>query len=70
MSAEQEALLLAQLGPRDGLTVMLDGDSAGTSCTRDVTSRLISKIFIKVVALKEGEQPDKLDEEKLKKLLP
>jgi len=69
MSDEQEALILSLVGNHGRVTLMFDGDDSGRQCTREVTKRLIQKVYVKVVALKEGEQPDMLCEEEIKRLL-
>ncbi|MFC1888637.1 CHC2 zinc finger domain-containing protein [Thermodesulfobacteriota bacterium] len=69
MSKEQEELIIDHIGEDGRLTLMFDGDQAGQSCTKEVVERLIQKAHIKVINLKEGEQPDKLSKEEIQKHL-
>jgi len=69
ISEEQEDLILGRLASHGRLTLMFDGDEAGQVCTKQVTTRLIQRIHLKIVMLKEDEQPDTISQEKIKKLL-
>ena len=66
LSEHQEHLLV---NATDRLTLMFDGDEAGTKCLRDFYSRLGRRIFLKEVHLEDGEQPDGLTPERVKELL-
>ena len=48
MSNEQERLILETLGPEGKLTLMLDPDEAGQKAEKEIISKLIGKLFIKV----------------------
>ena len=69
LSPEQEVLILEKIGTRGRLTLMFDGDDAGQTCTKEVAARLIQKTHLKLIMLKEGDQPDSLTEEKIHSLL-
>jgi len=69
MSVEQEVLILEKIGIHGRLTLVFDGDDAGQTCTKEVAARLIQKIHLKLIMLKEGDQPDSLTEEKIHSLL-
>ena len=66
MSERQEALLVECF---DEVVIMLDGDEAGESATGEITKRLMRKLFVQVVDVPKGKQPDQLSSEKIQKLL-
>ena len=69
MSEEQEALILERVGKQGRVTLMFDGDEAGQTCTKEVTTRLIQKIHLRMIMLKEGQQPDNLTTMEIQDLL-
>lgn len=58
LSATQEELLVQHT---DRVVLMLDGDEAGRAATAMLLPRLSARIFVKVVQLPEGVQPDGLE---------
>ncbi len=66
LSDAQEALLVESF---DRVTLMLDGDAGGRSATTEIVGRLLRKVFIRVVDVPEGEQPDQLSSEQIQALL-
>lgn len=69
MSEEQEALIVKTVGSQGKVTLILDGDKAGREGSEDIIKRLISQVYLKAIFLKEGQEPDNLKEEEIKKLL-
>ncbi|MFX0108931.1 MAG: toprim domain-containing protein [Candidatus Hodarchaeota archaeon] len=67
MSDEQEHLLTEALSPDGKLTLMLDPDEPGIKATEEITARLITKFYIKVIDPEA--EPDELSKEKIKALL-
>ena len=59
MSPEQEELITEHFSY---VTVLMDGDDAGRKAQEDILRRLSMKIFVRLVELPEGIQPDKLTE--------
>jgi DNA primase len=51
MSAEQERLIVQMVGPRGRVLLALDGDEAGTKGSADAVSRLVSRVFVRTMAL-------------------
>ena len=66
MSEHQEALLVECF---DEVVIMLDGDKAGESATGEITKRLMRKLFVRVVDVPKGKQPDQLSSEEIQNLL-
>jgi DNA primase len=66
MSPEQEALVLSSASRA---TIFFDGDDAGRDCAEECLWRLVPGIFVRIVELNEGEEPDNLSQERLKMLL-
>ena len=66
MSSEQELLLL---GATDRVVLMFDGDPAGRECTHQIALNLVGKLFIRIVRLPDGKQPDSLTKEEISILL-
>ena len=49
---------------------MFDGDEAGRGCCADVLNRLLPQVYVKVVELPDGGQPDNLIQDaEIKELL-
>lgn len=69
MSEEQERLILGRVGQEGRLSLMFDGDEAGQTCAQDAVERLVQKVHVKVIKLKEGQQPNRLPKEAIQALL-
>jgi len=70
LSVEQEALLVAAVGPQGKVALMFDEDEAGWKGREDALSRLSSRVHVKVVGLgEEGTQPDGVSAETLARYL-
>jgi len=70
MSEAQEKLIIETLGKGSSKIILFfDGDEAGYKCTEEVVKKLIEKVYVKVITLNKGLQPDQLKEEEIKKLL-
>jgi DNA primase len=65
LSADQEAQLVEAVGPQGRITLMLDGDQSGRTCTTELLTRLSSHVFVKAVMLKDGIQPEHLSREEI-----
>jgi DNA primase len=66
LSEEQEHLLVAHFRQ---VVVMLDGDDAGGKAALEIAGRLVHKVWVRVVDLPDGRQPDQLSTEELQALL-
>ena len=66
LSEEQEKLLVQNF---DSVILLLDGDEVGRSAISEVASRLVREVFVRVVDVPEGKQPDQLSSEELQNLL-
>jgi 5S rRNA maturation endonuclease (ribonuclease M5) len=66
MSDEQERLLVEHTGM---VLLMLDGDDAGKAAAVAIAGRLMYKMFVKVINLADGKQPDQLSSDEIKMLL-
>ena len=66
LSVEQEKLLVENF---DSVILLLDGDEAGRTATSELALRLVRKVFVRVVDVPEGKQPDQLSSKELQKLL-
>jgi DNA primase len=69
MSEEQEKLIVSAVGTQGKVLLLFDGDESGKKCTKEIAKRLVDKVYVKVVWLKDGLQPDKLKDEEIKKIL-
>jgi DNA primase len=70
LSDEQEALIVAAVGPQGKVALMFDEDEAGWKGREEALSRLSSHVHVKVVGLgTEGTQPDGLSAETLARYL-
>lgn len=70
LSNEQEKLLIGRLAPDGKLTLMLDPDEPGQKATREITDRLITKLYVKIIDLTDEDlEPDELSEDQLRILL-
>ena len=66
LSVEQEDLLAAHFR---GAWLMLDGDEAGRKAAAEILPRLARRMFIRVVDVGDGRQPDQLTDEEIAALL-
>lgn len=66
LSAEQEEQLALHF--KRGV-VMLDSDEAGSSAAGEIICRLARRMYVRLVTVPEGKQPDQLSEEELAGLL-
>ena len=66
MSAEQEAQLASHFRRA---VIMLDGDEAGRKAVVEIAGRLARKVWVRVVEVPDGKQPDQLSTEELRTLL-
>jgi DNA primase len=66
LSDQQEQLLVAHT---DRLALMFDGDDAGNKCLREFYGRLRRRIYLREIHLESGEQPDRLSDDRIRKLL-
>jgi DNA primase len=70
LSDEQEALIVAAVGPQGKVALMFDEDEAGWKGREEALSRLSSRVHVKVVGLgEEGTQPDGVSPETLARYL-
>jgi DNA primase len=68
LSMVQEELILEAVGPQGRVTLCFDGDESGQTATHDVLERLSQRVFVRVVSLDDGVQPDDLQPEEIKAL--
>ena len=66
LSDEQERLLLDRF---KRVTLLLDGDQAGQAAAKEIADRLLHRLFVRIVDVPQGTQPDELEEEALRALL-
>lgn len=66
MSAEQEELLCQRF---DRVALMFDGDEAGRKCTEDAARRLARRLWVRVVDLPDGKQPDDFAADELRSMV-
>jgi DNA primase len=69
MSEEQKKLLLSTIGRNGRIVLMFDGDEAGREGSSNVLSQLSHQAFVKEIKLEPGQQPDRLEEAEIKRLL-
>jgi DNA primase len=62
LSAEQKELLARHFR---AVRLMLDGDEAGRSAISELLPRLARRLYVRVVEMAEGKQPDQLSTEEL-----
>jgi DNA primase len=65
LSKEQEEILTSSFSKA---VLMLDGDDAGRGAT-EIAARLTHRMFVKVIDLPDGKQPDQLSSEEFKQIL-
>jgi DNA primase len=66
LSEHQKQVLLQRF---HRVTLLLDGDDPGRCATENISRELVRHIFVRVVELGEGQQPDSLQPEELEMLL-
>ena len=66
VTEHQEKLLVETT---DRLTLLLDGDEAGSSCRREIWKRLSARLWLRNIPLESSQQPDQLSEKQLQALL-
>jgi DNA primase len=66
LSKEQESQLLVHFRR---VIIMLDGDDAGRNAATEVAARLAHRVWVRIVDLAEGSQPDQLTMQELQQLL-
>jgi DNA primase len=66
LSEDQEAQLVAHFRQ---VVIMLDGDEPGRKAAVEIADRLAHKVWVRVVDLPDGRQPDQLSTEELQALL-
>jgi DNA primase len=66
LSAEQEDQLASHF---KRVLIMLDGDQAGRNAAEQIACRLARRMYVRLVTVSEGKQPDQLSEEELARLL-
>ena len=70
LSEEQEALIVAAVGPQGRVALMFDEDGAGWRGREEALTQLSSRVYVKVIGLgDEGCQPDTLDNEALSRIV-
>jgi DNA primase len=69
LSEAQTHLLRAALGAQGKVTIMMDGDEDGRNCQEQCLAELSRHMFVKVVELNDGIQPDHLSDDQLRQLL-
>jgi DNA primase len=68
LSDAQEQRILDAVGPHGRVTLCFDGDPSGQAATQDILERLSRHVFVRVVQLDEGVQPDDLQPDEIKAL--
>jgi DNA primase len=66
LSEEQESQLVAHFRQ---VVILLDGDEAGRKAVEEIAGRLVHKLWVRVVDVPDGKQPDELPAEELQALL-
>ena len=66
LSDEQEAQLVAHFRQ---VIVMLDGDVAGRTAALEIAGRLVHKMWVRVVDVPQGKQPDQFSVREIGDLL-
>lgn len=66
LSAAQESLIAEHA---ERVIVLLDGDEPGREAAAEIVGRLARRVYIQVLALSEGSEPDTLAEDALRALL-
>jgi DNA primase len=66
LSPQQETILCERF---ERVILMLDGDAAGRAASRTISTRLIQKCDVTVIALSDGTQPDQLSTAEVRSML-
>jgi DNA primase len=66
LSGQQEAQLVAHLCQ---VAILLDGDGPGRRGAQEITARLAPKLWVRVMNLPDGQQPDQVSTEDLQRVL-
>ena len=66
LSAQQEQMLVRQFKK---VTLLLDGDDAGRGAAEEISRRLVRRVFVRIVDVPDGKQPDSMITEELQTLL-
>lgn len=66
LSPAQERLLVKQFRK---VTLLLDGDEAGRSGSAEISQRLVRRVFVRIIDVPEGKQPDSMTAEEIDCLL-
>jgi len=66
LSGDQEEQLVAHFRQ---VVVMLDGDESGRTAATDIAKRLARRVWVRVVDVSHGEQPDQLSTQQIQELL-
>ena len=66
LSDQQEQLLVEHFNT---VIVMLDGDEGGRAAANEIGSRLMRNLFVRVIDVPKGTQPDQLSSEETQNLL-
>jgi len=66
MSEAQENLLIEHF---DEVVIMLDADESGRSAASQIASRIVRKLFVRIVDVPEGKQPDQLSSDEIRQVL-
>lgn len=66
LSNRQEKLLIERFRR---VTLLLDGDEAGRKAAEEIAARLVRRLYVRIVELPDGKQPDGMSREELQALL-
>ena len=69
ISDEQKRLIVEAVGEKGKVALMFDPDEAGEKAAKEVLERLIDKVYLKIIRLKIGLEPDSLSKEEINNLL-
>jgi len=69
ISDEQERLIVEAVSEKGKIALMFDSSEAGEKVSKEVLERLIDKVYLKIIRLKIGLEPDSLSKEKINNLL-
>ena len=69
LTPEQEGLLLAAVGERGKVVLLLDKDEPGQEATARIVEQLVGKVYVRVVDLGEASEPEELSVKQAQELL-
>lgn len=69
LTEEQEELILRYLGKDGRITLIFDSDESGKKAVKEAIEKLIEKVYIKVIRLKDGIDLDRLSKEEINNLI-